>query len=79
MKRMRNAVCPIFEADGIITFIIDSYGCTTEDNAAIGFRDELFDDLAGGRETMTDFLVCIDRDACLELFEVYQNMEHRIY
>ena len=55
------------------------YGCTIEDNAAIGFRDEQFDQLAGGRETLTDYLVCIDREACLELFEFYQNMEHRIY
>lgn len=55
------------------------YGCTIEDNAAIGFRDELFDELAGGRETMTDFLVCVDREACLELFRVYQSREHRLY
>ena len=55
------------------------YGCTIEDNAAIGFRDEQFDQLAGSRETLTDYLVCIDREACLELFEFYQNMEHRIY
>ncbi len=55
------------------------YGCTIEDNADIGFRDELFDQLAGGREDMNDFLVCIDRDACIELFSFYQNTEHSIY
>ena len=55
------------------------YGCTIEDSAAIGFRDAQFDQLAGGREARTDYLVCIDREACLELFEFYQNMEHRIY
>ena len=56
------------------------YGCTIEDNADIGFRDEMFDELAGGnRETFSDFLNCIDRDACLELFETYKNMEHSIY
>lgn len=55
------------------------YGCTIEDNAAIGFRDEQFDQTAGGREAMKDYLICIDRGACLELFEVYTNMEHKGY
>ena len=55
------------------------YGCTIEDNADIGFRDEAFDELSGGRESLSDFLVCIDRDACLKLFKVYSNMEHQIY
>ena len=55
------------------------YGCTIEDNADIGFRDEAFDELSGGRESLSDFLVCIDRDACLELFKVYSDMEHQIY
>ena len=55
------------------------YGCTIQDNAAIGFRDELFDQLGGGREALEDYLVCIDREACLELFAIYQNMEHLLY
>ena len=55
------------------------YGCTIEDNADIGFRDEVFDDLSGGRENLSGFLVCIDRDACLKLFQVYSDMEHQIY
>ena len=55
------------------------YGCTIEDNAEIGFRDEELDDLAGGREAMDDFLICIDRDACLELFDAYKNLDHEIY
>ena len=55
------------------------YGCTIEDNADIGFRDEAFDELSGGRESLSDFLVCIDRDACLKLFKVYSDMEHQIY
>ena len=55
------------------------YGCTIEDNADIGFRDEAFDQLSGGRESLSDFLVCIDRDACLKLFKVYSDMEHQIY
>lgn len=55
------------------------YGCTIEDNAAIGFRDEAFDQLAGGREALKDFLVCIDREACLALFEQYSRMNHQVY
>lgn len=55
------------------------YGCTIEDNAEIGFRDEELDGLAGGREAMEDFLICIDREACLELFDVYKNLDHEIY
>lgn len=55
------------------------YGCTIADNAIIGFRDEQFDSLAGGREQLADYLVCLDRDACLELFDLYNRMEHTLY
>ena len=55
------------------------YGCTIEDNSLIGFRDQAFDDLAGGREALKDYLICIDRDACLELFHDYKKMEHDLY
>ena len=55
------------------------YGCTIEDNEIIGFRDEDFDELFGGREAFADYLVCIDREACLELFDAYLNMERTNY
>ena len=55
------------------------YGCTAEDSAAIGFRDEEFYGLAGVRGGMEDLLVCIDREACLELYEIYRNTDHRLY
>ena len=55
------------------------YGCTIGDNALIGFRDEKFDQLSGGREQLSDYLYCIDRDACLALFEAYLNMSHQLY
>ena len=55
------------------------YGCTIDDNALIGFRDEEFDALAGGREQLADYLVCVDRDACLELFQCYSDMTHVLY
>ncbi len=55
------------------------FGCTIEDNARIGFRDESFDQLIGSRELLSDYLVCMDRDACLALFEFYQQTEHQLY
>ena len=55
------------------------YGCTIADNAFIGFRDQEFDELAGGREALGDYLVCVDREACLALFEAYLAMEHEGY
>ncbi len=54
------------------------YGCTLEDNDRIGFRDDTFNDLMGGREKLADYLVCIDREACLELFETYNQITERI-
>ena len=55
------------------------YGCTIADSAEIGFRDQDLDRLDGGREELSDYLTCIDRDACLELFEVYEQLEHTVY
>lgn len=51
------------------------YGCTIEDNAIIGFRDEAFDAMFGGREAFRDYLVEMDRDACLKLFEEYTSLD----
>ena len=53
------------------------YGCTLEDNTLIGFRDETFDDLMGGREELADYLVCVDREACLALFDEYNQIADR--
>ncbi len=55
------------------------YGCTIEDNQRIGFRDEKFDRLFGGREAFSDYLVCIDREACLKLFDAYEHMDRTNY
>ena len=55
------------------------YGCTIADNEEIGFRDQKFDDMKGGREALADYLVCLDREACLELFDLYLSLEHDIY
>ncbi len=50
------------------------YGCTIEDNEMIGFRDKKFDEMFGGREAFKDYLVEMDRDACLQLFTEYNSM-----
>lgn len=55
------------------------YGCTIADNEQIGFRDLIFDKLYGGREGFADYLECIDREACLKLFEEYNGMDKTIY
>lgn len=55
------------------------YGCTIEDNEKIGFRDKKFDEMFGGREAFKDYLVEIDRDACLRLFEEYLNLDSTNY
>lgn len=55
------------------------YGCTIADNGLIGFRDDRFDKKFGGRQKFEEYLTCIDREACLELFEEYNSMEKTIY
>ena len=55
------------------------YGCTIADNARIGFRDEHFDTLFGGRDQLGDLMTELDRDACLRLFDEYNNMTHEGY
>jgi len=55
------------------------YGCTIEDNGRIGFRDEKFNDIFGGREKLEEFLVQIDRDKCLKLFDEYNKIQHEGY
>ena len=55
------------------------YGCTIEDNAIIGFRDEKFDNMFGGRKNFADYLICKDRDACLDLFETYNKLDKELY
>lgn len=55
------------------------YGCTTKDNEDIGFRDEKFNKIFSGREKLQDYLICINREECLELFEKYKNSEKELY
>ena len=55
------------------------YGCTIADNARIGFRDEHFDTLFGGRDQLGDLMTELDRDDCLHLFDEYNNLTHKNY
>ena len=51
------------------------YGCTIADNEIIGFRDNKFDQIFGGRDKLGDYMTEVDRDACLRLFQDYSKMQ----
>ena len=55
------------------------YGCTIADNEMIGFRDNKFDSMFGGRKAFDDYLTEIDRESCLKLFEEYSALNATIY
>lgn len=55
------------------------YGCTIADNEMIGFRDNKFNDLMGGREKLASYLTQIEHQACLELFEEYKSLNAQKY
>ena len=53
------------------------YGATLSDNADIGFRDAGMDKLMGGRKKLKDYLICIDREECIKLFDKYKNIKNK--
>lgn len=55
------------------------YGCTIGDNGRIGFRDDRFNDIFGGREKLGDYLTELCRKECLELFDEYISINHELY
>lgn len=55
------------------------YGCTIRDNEIIGFRDNKFDQIFGGRQKLGDYMTELDREACLELFQEYNAMNATKY
>ena len=55
------------------------YGCTIADNEIIGFRDNKFDQIFGGRDKLGDYMTEIDREACLRLFQDYSTMDATKY
>ena len=54
------------------------YACSIKDNEKIGFRDNKFDELLGGREKIKDYLEQIDRDEGLKFFEEYNSIQNKI-
>lgn len=54
------------------------YACSIEDNEKIGFRDNKFDELLGGRDKVKDYLEQIDHDEGLELFEEYNQIQNKV-
>ena len=55
------------------------YGCTIEDNGKIGFRDDKFDKIFGGRDKLTEYMVPMGREECLELFDEYNSLDAQNY
>lgn len=55
------------------------YGCTIADNEIIGFRDNKFDQIFGGRDKLGDYMTEIDCEACLRLFQDYSKMDATKY
>ena len=55
------------------------YGCTIADNGKIGFRDDKFNTIFGGRDKLGDMLTELSREECLQLFEEYNNSNHTTY
>ncbi len=54
------------------------FGCTILDNEKIGFRDNKFDKLMGGRKSLKSYLSQIDRDECLKVFKEYNNIKDKV-
>ncbi len=55
------------------------YGCNIADNGLIGFRDDKFDKIFGGRDKLEGYMTEIDREECLALFRDYMAMSHENY
>ena len=55
------------------------YGGRIADNAGIGFRDQAMEALFEGRKALDQYLVEMDREACLQLFEEYRGLDRERY
>ena len=55
------------------------YGCNISDTEIIGFRDEKFDKIFGGRSKLDNYIQELDRNECLKLFNYYKNIKHEKY
>ena len=55
------------------------YGCNIEDNGLIGFRDDKFDRIFGGRDKLEGYMTEVDREACQQLFRDYLALNPQKY
>lgn len=55
------------------------YGATIKDNGNLNFRDDKFDKIFNGRDKLKNYLINIEREACLELFKEYKEMNMQGY
>ena len=56
------------------------YGCSVEDNASIGFRDDLFaEGININHEKLTFSIEQLERDECWKVLEEYDNMDKKLY
>ena len=52
------------------------YGCTTADVESFGFDDKASENLSVSRGDLGEYLVCLDCEACLALFDTCLRMGH---
>lgn len=56
------------------------YGCSVEDNASVGFRDDLFaEGIKLNHDKLSFSIEQIDRDECWKVLEEYHNMDKELY
>jgi tRNA(Arg) A34 adenosine deaminase TadA len=55
------------------------YGCNIADNGMIGFRDDKFDRIFGGRDKLEGFMTEMDRAECQDLFREYLTLNPQKY
>ena len=53
------------------------YGCNIFDTEKIGFRDNKFYQFQNNEEAKKSFIVELDREACLKLYDKYQSIEDK--
>ena len=53
------------------------YGCNIFDTEKIGFRDNKFYRFQNNEEAKKSFIVELDREACLKLYDKYQSIEDK--
>ena len=54
------------------------YGATVEENASIGFRDEIFrDNMSISLDKMADKITQLDHDECMKVLKKYDEMQDK--